>query len=92
MARGITSEKVTFSLPTRIIQEVRRAVAEGAFPSQNALVCEALQKELQQIEYERLRREFQDAARDPEFLLDLEETQAAFEFVDTETARMIPRD
>ena len=41
---------------------------------------------------QRLRREFEEAARDPLFMRDLEETGAAFATADAETARMIPDD
>jgi hypothetical protein len=37
-----------------------------------------------------LRQEFQEAARDPLFLRDIEETMADFAAADAETARMIP--
>jgi hypothetical protein len=51
---------------------------------------EALEKELRRARDQQLRAEFQEAARDPLFMQDLEETQKAFEAADAETARMIP--
>jgi hypothetical protein len=68
---------------------MREAVAAGFFPSQNALVCRALETELRRTRDERLRREFEEAARDPLFLQDLTETEEAFISADAETARWI---
>jgi Arc/MetJ-type ribon-helix-helix transcriptional regulator len=82
--------KVTFTLPADLVSAVRQVVAAGIFPSQNALVREALEKELRRARDQQLRAEFQEAARDPLFMQDLEETQKAFEAADAETARMIP--
>lgn len=90
MADTATMQKVTFSLPKPLIGELRRMVAEGLFPSQNAVVRRALENEVKHAREERIRRQFEEAARDPMFLRDLEETQEAFRYADSETARMIP--
>jgi Arc/MetJ-type ribon-helix-helix transcriptional regulator len=82
-------KKVTFSLPVDLVREVREVVAAGLFPSQHALVREALETTLQRTRDERLRSEFQAAARDPLFLRDLQETEQAFQSADSETARMM---
>lgn len=50
----------------------------------------ALQNEIRRARELWLRREFEEAARDPVFLRDLEETTRAFETADAETARMLP--
>lgn len=84
-----TMRKVTFSLPTALLQELREVVAAGVFPSQNVLVRKAVERELKRARNEWLRKEFQEAARDPMFLRDLKETMAAYETADAETARMI---
>ena len=90
MAQPKTLEKVTFSLPTELVRELREVVAGGQFPSQNALVRDALRRELKRARDERIRQEFAEAARDPEFMRDLEETMEAFKWVDSEAARMLP--
>jgi Arc/MetJ-type ribon-helix-helix transcriptional regulator len=82
--------KVTFSLPSELVRSVREAVAEGFFPSQNSMVREALTRELRRIREKRLYDEFVEAANDPLFMQDLEQTQQAFAGADSETARMIP--
>ena len=85
----ITTRKVTFSLPVELVREVRQAVAEGLFPSQHALIREALTTLLMRLREERLRKAFEEAARDPLFLQDVRETEEAFATADAETARMI---
>lgn len=92
MAHTATMRKVTFSLPEDLLSEIREVVDEGIFPSQNVVVREALRNELKRSRTQRLRQEFQEAARDPLFLKDLKETEAAFRTADGETARMIPDD
>jgi Arc/MetJ-type ribon-helix-helix transcriptional regulator len=90
MAQPKTLEKVTFSLPTELVRELREVVAGGQFPSQNALVRDALRRELKRARDERLQKEMEAAARDPRFIRDVEETMDAFKWADAETARMIP--
>ena len=90
MAVRAPMRKVTVSLPDRMVRDLQAAVAEGAFPSQNELVREALRKELKRVRDERLYREMLEAAQDPEFIRDVEETMEAFKWVDSETARMLP--
>jgi Arc/MetJ-type ribon-helix-helix transcriptional regulator len=85
-----TLQKVTFSLPARMVEQLKTSAASAGYPSQNALVREALAREFKRLRMERLEREMEDAARDPEFIRDIEETMEAFKWVDAETARMIP--
>jgi len=84
------NRKVTFSLPVSLIEEVRQMVKDGLVSSQSALVVQALQKEIRERRVARLREEFRQAAADPDFLRDVEETMRDFAAADSETARMIP--
>lgn len=84
-----TLEKVTFALPADLMQQVREFVGRGVFPSQNALVREALQHEIKRQREEWIAREYAEAASDPLFLEDMAQTMAAFESSDAQTARMI---
>jgi Arc/MetJ-type ribon-helix-helix transcriptional regulator len=92
MAVRTAIQKVTFSLPADLAREMREVVSAGLFPSQNALVRSAIMKELKRVRTEQLRREFHEAAQDPMFLRDIQETEQAFQSADSETARMIPDD
>lgn len=89
MSEILPMQKVTFTLPAELTQRVREAVKDGAFSSQNALVREALQKELKRVREEWLEREFEKSSQDPLFLKDLNETMTAYKGADAETARMI---
>jgi Arc/MetJ-type ribon-helix-helix transcriptional regulator len=90
MAELTGMRKVTISLPADLLREVREMVSAGLFPSQNAAVRAALQKEVYRAREAWLRREFEEAARDPLFLRDVDETTRAFETADAETARLLP--
>jgi Arc/MetJ-type ribon-helix-helix transcriptional regulator len=82
--------KVTFTLPTHLIAEIKALVDQGQAPSQSAFVAEAIAWKVQQARRQQLCEEFRAAAADPLFLRDLEETMQAFRSADGETARMIP--
>ena len=84
------NHKATFSLPTRMLDEMRVAVQSGLVASVSELVRSAVSERLHALNEERIRREFAAAARDPMFLSDLHETMEAFEALDSESARMIP--
>ena len=92
MQKLTSPKKVTFSLPEALLSEVRSAVKAGQFRSQNALVRQAIETELKRIEADRLRQEFLDAAQDPMFMKDIEESEQAFNSADSEKARMLPDD
>ena len=92
MSQTTKMEKVTFSLPAELVQQLRAVVSEGTFASQNALVRTALRRELKRERDERFAREMKEAARDPLFTRDVSETMDAFAFSDGETARLIPLD
>lgn len=86
------TEKVTFVLPAELVKQLRERVGQGGFPSQNALVKEALKQQLKRMREEEFAREMEEAARDPLFIADMEECLHDFRFVDAEAARMIPFD
>jgi Arc/MetJ-type ribon-helix-helix transcriptional regulator len=85
-----TTVKVTYSLPTGLVDEVRSVVREGAAPSYSAFVENALRAAVRREREKQLAQEFREAAEDPLFMKDLEETQKDFEHVDAETAKLIP--
>ena len=85
----IRSQKATFNLPASILVELDHAVAAGAAPSKNAFVERALASALEVVRREERRQAWRDASRDPLFLRDLDETQAAFHTADAESARSI---
>ena len=86
------TEKVTFTLPSEMVRQMREVVQKGSVASQNALVREALQQQLKRLREEEFAREMEEAARDPLFLQDMEECLHDFRFVDAETTRLTATD
>jgi Arc/MetJ-type ribon-helix-helix transcriptional regulator len=84
------NKKVTLSLPVALVEEVRRLVEDGVAASQSAFVADAVEKEIRAWRVAELREEFRQAAADPDFLQDIDETMRDFAAADGETARMIP--
>lgn len=72
------TKKATFSLHEHVLAAMAEAVEQGAAPSKNALVERALIHELREVQRQQRRARWEEASRDPLFLRDLEETQAAF--------------
>lgn len=88
----MTTEKVTFALPSAMVQQMREAVQRGEVASQNALVREALAHELKRRRAAEFECEMQEAARDPLFVQDVQESMDDFRFVDAESARTLAVD
>jgi hypothetical protein len=84
-----TAKKATFNLSTALLAALDEAMAQGAAPSKKAFVERALDNELR--EHQRRKRQllWQEGARDPLLLKDLQEAEAAFLTADAETARRI---
>jgi Arc/MetJ-type ribon-helix-helix transcriptional regulator len=84
------SVKVTYSLPSKLVDDLRNAVKEGSAPSYSAFVEDALRRAVDEAREKMLAAEFAEAAGDEEFLADIDEVASAFEAVDTESARKLP--
>jgi Arc/MetJ-type ribon-helix-helix transcriptional regulator len=76
--------KVTYSLPEELINDIACVVKEGAAPSYSAFVEEALTEKVRRAREEALATAFSEAAADPAFLRDVEETMEAFRHIDNE--------
>jgi len=76
--------KVTYSLPEELIEDIACVVREGAAPSYSAFVEEALTEKVRAAREEALAAAFGQAAADPAFLADVEETMEAFRHADNE--------
>ena len=81
------TKKATFSLHEDVLAHVDQAVANGAAPSKNAFVEQALIRELKELRRLARRAQCQQAAQDPLFLKDANEAETAFASADAETAR-----
>jgi hypothetical protein len=86
MARKV---KATFSIRRELLEAAAAAVARGAAPSKNALVERALQHELRELRRRAIAAQWVEAAKDPLFLRDVQETQEAFASADAEAAEFL---
>jgi hypothetical protein len=86
--RGKT-RKATFSLHTDVLIALDETIARGIVSSKNALVEQALIKELKEIRRQERQRLWQEGAKDSLFLKDIEDVETAFKTADAETARRI---
>ncbi len=83
------STKVTFVLPAPLAQDLREAVAKGAAPSQNALVREALRREMKRLRKAEIAAAMQEAANDPLFMQDLHDCMRDFAEIDYESLQIV---
>ena len=77
----------TFFLPEELIDKYRKYSEQDYIPSMNEGVRRALEEYSKQLEKEILREKMEEAAEDPQFMEDLEETMKDFKYVDSDTAR-----
>lgn len=77
--------KVTYSLPGDLVDDIATVVREGAAPSYSAFVEEALAEGVRRAREDALSRAFKDAAEDPDFMDDVDETMQVFRSVDGES-------
>jgi hypothetical protein len=82
--RGKT-RKATFNLHTDVLAALDEIMAQGMVPSKNALVEQALLKELKELRRQARKALWQEAAKDPLFIKDIEEVEADFRYADAET-------
>jgi metal-responsive CopG/Arc/MetJ family transcriptional regulator len=85
--RGKT-KKATFNLHTDVLAALDEIVAQGTMPSKNALVEQALRKELNELRRQARQKSWQEGAKDTLLLKDVKDVEADFETADAETARL----
>jgi metal-responsive CopG/Arc/MetJ family transcriptional regulator len=83
--RGKT-KKATFNLPVELLEALDEIMAEGIVPSKNALVENALIKEVQELKRQQRKELWTKAMKDPLFIRDIEKADADFKFADAESA------
>ena len=83
--RGKT-KKATFNLHIDVLAAVDEAVGRGIAPSKNALVEQALIRELKELRRQERQAQWQEGAGDPLLLKDVGEIEATFLSADAETA------
>ena len=83
------TKKATFNLHPSVLAALDEAVDQGMASSKNAFVEQALLRELRELRKQSRKAQWEEAARDPLFLKDIEEVETAFRSADAETARGI---
>lgn len=86
--RGKT-RKATFNLPDDILTAMDEVMAHGNVKSKNAMVEQALRKELKELRKKERQKRWQEGAKDTALLKDIAEVEADFKTADAETARRI---
>jgi len=83
------TKKATFNLPIDVLAAIDEIMNSGLVRSKNALVEQALVKELKELKRQERKTSWQEAVKDPLFMKDIEEVEADFRYADAETAREI---
>ena len=83
------TKKATFNLHPDVLDALDKAMTEGVAPSKNVLVERALVKELKELRRRARRALWEEGAKDPALLKDINEVEVAFQSADVETARRI---
>ena len=83
------TKKATFNLHPDVLDALDKAMTEGVAPSKNVLVERALVKELKELRRRARRALWEEGAKDPTLLKDINEVEVAFQSADVETARRI---
>jgi hypothetical protein len=78
------TKKATFNLSTEVIEALDEAMSRGAAPSKNALVQDAIIKELKELKKQDNQDKWQRASKDPLFVRDIERLEADFRHVDAD--------
>jgi hypothetical protein len=86
---GTKTKKATFNLHTDVLLALDQVVAQGAATSKNALVEQALIKELKELRKQARVEMWRDASKDKLLLKDIEDIEVEFRTADAETAPRI---
>jgi len=85
------TKKATFNLHIKVLDAVDEVMSRGMVSSKNALVEQALVKELKELRKQERKTLWQEAAKDTLFLADIKQVEADFQYADAETAGKMDR-
>jgi hypothetical protein len=86
---SVKTKKATFNIHTDILDALDEVMMQGMAPSKNALIEQALIKELKNLKQQARITHLQEAIKDPLFLKDIEECKTDFRYSDSETTGRI---
>ncbi|MCL6559577.1 MAG: ribbon-helix-helix protein, CopG family [Firmicutes bacterium] len=84
-------KKATFALPEPLLKKLKLLANNNRIPSVNSAVREAIEDYIFKLEREEFRKAMEKAAKDPDFIRDIKDIERGFEYLDVETAEMIPK-
>jgi hypothetical protein len=90
MAKSAKPRKATFALPHILLQQLATPADQERVSPVNSAARESVQKCVTELEREEFRQAMAEASCDPEFILDVRETEEAFRHSDAETIKEIP--
>jgi hypothetical protein len=79
------TKKATFSLHADVLAELDQVMAQGKAASKNALVEQALIKELNELRRQTRKNLWQEGSKDQLLLNDIAQVEADFKYADSET-------
>ena len=79
------TKKATFNLHTELLEELDEMMTHGIASSKNALVEQAIRKELDERKRQARKQLWQEAAKDPLFIKDVAQIEYDFKDADIET-------
>ena len=79
------TKKATFNLHTELLEELDELMTHGIASSKNALVEQAIRKELDERKRQARKQLWQEAAKDPLFIKDVAQIEYDFKDADIET-------
>jgi len=85
------TKKATFNLHITVLDAMDEVMARGMAASKNALVEQALIKEVKELRRQQRKTLWQEAARDALFLSDIKQVEHDFRYADAETAGKMDR-
>lgn len=84
------TKKATFNIRTDVLDQLDEVMAQGMAPSKNALVEQAIIKELKELKKQERKTLWREAAADPLFVRDVQAVESDFKYADILTAQAIP--
>jgi hypothetical protein len=82
----VKTKKATFNLSTDVLVSLDEIMSYGIVSSKNALVEQAIVKELSDLRKQLTKAAWRAAVKDPLLLKDVKETEKVFQTADADTA------
>lgn len=81
------TKKATFNIHTDVLAQLDEVMAQGVVPSKNALVEQAIIRELKELKKQERKARWKEAVSDPLFIRDVQAVESDFRYADAENRR-----